>query len=189
MRRFLIQAALVVMMASPAVAHADNITLTWPNCDCALPPSVVTFDLPPVLGDHSPVTSANYNYDDGNEFQLQLGFSSPENTDGSAKVLLLQGGIFGPNGPCEPVCATYLVFDDFLINDLTPAGWILIAGTHTGTFSNWEGFGPILPGTDPITLVITPDASTVPEPSSLLLLATGLLGLGVAVYRKSHSLL
>jgi len=190
MRRFLIQVALVVIMASAAVAHADNVTITWPSCDfgtCLLPPSIVTFDLPPVLGDHSPVVTANYNYDDGDEFQLQLGFSSPESTDGSAKVLLLQGGVFGPNGPCEPVCATYLVFDDFLINDLTPAGWILIAGTHTGTF--WDGLGPIVPGGYPVTLVITPDASAVPEPSSLLLLATGLLGLGAAVYRKSHSLL
>jgi hypothetical protein len=64
-----------------------------------LMPSVFTFYLPPVPLDNSQVTTANYNYDDGNELQLTLGLYSPENTDGSAKVLSLQGGIFGPTGP------------------------------------------------------------------------------------------
>jgi hypothetical protein len=177
-------------MASPSVARADNFTLSWPNCDCALAPSVVTFYLPPVPLDYSQVTTANYNYDDGDEFVLQLGFYSPEYPaiDGPAKVLLLQGGLFGPNGPCGDVCGTYLIFDDFLINDLTPGHWFFIDGTHTGSFALDTGTGPISSSSDPVTLVITPDASTVPEPSSLLLLATGLLGVGAGVYRKSHSL-
>ena len=76
-------------------------------------------------------------------------------------------------------------FDDFLINDLT-SGDPFIAGTHTGTFSD-IGSPPPLVGGIPVLLVITPDASTVPEPSSLLLLATGILGLGVAAPRKLRS--
>jgi hypothetical protein len=40
----------------------------------------------------------------------------------------------GPNGPCGGTCGTYLIFNDFLINDLTPGGWFFIDGTHTGTF-------------------------------------------------------
>jgi hypothetical protein len=186
MCRFFIQAALVVIMASPAVSHADNFKLTFPYCEPCAPSTVVTFYLPPNLtGPYGEglvtVTNASYN---GSEFQLTTYFLSPENTDGTDKALFLSGGgIFGPEFGC-PSCVTWLVFDDFLINDLTP-GDPFIAGTHTGSFS----LEPPLPFGPPVTLVITPDASTVPEPSSLLLLATGFLGLGVGVYRKSHSLL
>ncbi len=185
MRRFLIQAALVVIMASSTVAHADNFTLISPNCylDDCLPPTIVTFYLPPVPLDYSQVTTATV---DGIEFSLQLGFYSPEDTaDGSGKLLLLQGGLFGPNGPCGGYCGTFLFFDDLLINDLTPGGWFFIDGTHTGSYALDSGEG-LLPSSYPVTLVITPDASTVPEPSSLLLLATGLLGLGVTVSRRSR---
>jgi hypothetical protein len=184
MRRFFIQAALIVMMASSAVAHADNFTLTFPDCEPCAPSAVVTFYLPPNLAgpDYGDgiytVANASYN---GYEFEMTLSFFSPEDTDGTAKLLLLQGGPFGPEFGC-PECETWLVFNDFLINDLT-AGDPFIAGTHTGSFS----LEPPLPFGPPVTLVITPDASTVPEPSSLLLLATGLLGVGAAASRKSRS--
>jgi hypothetical protein len=92
MRRLLLQAALVLMIASAAVAHADTFTLTWNYDNIPSAKQTVTFYLPPVLADpkggEGELTVGNA-IDDGYEFQGVFGFYSPEATDGTDKLLSL----------------------------------------------------------------------------------------------------
>jgi hypothetical protein len=173
MRRFLFQASLVVMMASATVAPAENFTLTWG--DSLNPKSgILTFYLPP-----DPIPPSEYGQGisaeaianlNGEEFLADLQFVSPINVDMAVGVLLINGDPFCHEGACDP---GFFESDDALINDTSP-GDPFLAGTHPGIFGS----------VDAAALVITPDASTVPEPSSLLLLGTGILMLGFAACRR-----
>jgi PEP-CTERM motif len=167
MRRFLFQTALVVIIAFPAVARADNFTLDWAD-------NTLTFNLPPEpipasgIGNGFGFNNVAFTLNGKSQLSGDLVFFSPDSDIGG----LLFNYLFYP-----PYIDQFFDADDALINDTTPDVDPFILGTHTGVFEFLSDY--------PATLVITQDASPVAEPSSLLLLATGVLGLGVAASRKS----
>jgi hypothetical protein len=167
---------IVLFASSTFGARADNFILTWGD---SLNPQagILTFYLPP-----DPIPPSEYGQGlsadatanlNGEEFLADFQFASPVNIDMAIGVLIINGEPFCHKGACDP---GFFESDDALISDTSP-GDPFLAGTHTGIFGS----------VDPATLVITPDPSTVPEPSSLLLLATGILGLGAAASQKSRS--
>jgi hypothetical protein len=162
--------AIVLFASSTFCARADNFALTFYNIEPQFS-DTVTFYLPPgtdLAGPPFALVSL-----DGYQFMAQLGFwDSEEMPPGGA--LNIDGGPFVDSKGCNN-CEGWFASDDAFVNPTSETPFIL--GTHTGSFSQGGPF-------EPATLVITPDASTVPEPSSIMLFGTGALMLGFAARRR-----
>jgi PEP-CTERM motif len=174
--------AIVLFASSAFSARADNFKLSWTDGDSFNPqPETLTFYLPPTpippaaLGSGiDTFATASLN---GIEFLAEFQFVTPENFDQVVGFLIIEGGPFVSTESCGN-CFANFNSDDALINDLS-SGDPYLSGTHTGLFFVGTSLGEV-----PATLVITPDASTVPEPSSILLLGSGILMLGFAARRS-----
>jgi hypothetical protein len=168
MRLRSLRTILALLVASTLYAKADSFTLTWPN-------NTLTFNLS--ISDAF-IDSDEHGTDELFFFNIDMKLNSE---NGVAQFL----AFFNPDAPSVLLFnAVPPLFDvaDFDSDDALWGGPVddpsFVLGTHAGTFS--------LNGSA-ATLVIAPDSSTVPEPSTFALLATGILGLAGASWRRlSH---
>ncbi|MBB5338608.1 PEP-CTERM sorting domain-containing protein [Tunturiibacter gelidoferens] len=181
MRKTLFALALLASALSiPLTAHADTIdqlSFDFPHISDGHP-GVLTIDLPASPQPYLPFVSGLFLGQSGSvDYLVQIGELSPTET--------LIGYAFYVGGPIPPARAfTQIYFTTALLTGPVDAPTFL-TGTFNGVYKIDVPFLPPYPG----TLTIEPlTNSTVPEPSSLALMATGILGAITTLrHRKSMS--
>jgi opacity protein-like surface antigen len=154
-------AVLALLAAMPAAAKADPVTLTLPGVVTVQAGSSVT-----VIGTIANGGNPSFNI---SSWTITLGSALLTFDDTGfqgSPFVLNSGDSFGPTG----------FFDIFADIALTP-------GSYTGSFTVRDDIRQ-LPVTKDFRIDVTPAGSTVPEPASMLLLASGLAGAATFIRRR-----
>jgi hypothetical protein len=157
-------AATTGFLLSAPVALADTITLTLTNPTQHVPPPGSTLSYFATVS--APLTNTGLEFLNGDEFSV------------AAHTTLNDSGYFN-TFPLDLAPGQSFTGLLFTINFLSP----ILPGDYPGTFSITGG--PTV-NSDAVLATVSYDAQITPEPSTLLLLGTGLAGLLVALRSRRN---